>query len=49
MKADIGIDTMTDFVATSGNVADVTMTSDLVRDEKEPLLGDVGYAGMWSY
>ncbi|EWH01966.1 hypothetical protein Q427_11305 [Halomonas sp. BC04] len=34
---------------TSANVADVTMTSHLVRDDDTRVYGDAGYTGMWNY
>jgi IS5 family transposase len=35
--------------ATSANVADVTMTSELVRDDDKRVYGDAGYTGIWKY
>ena len=53
MKAHIGVDAVTGLThsvaATSANVADVTMTSHLVRDDDKRVYGDAGYTGMWSY
>ncbi|UDM08831.1 IS5 family transposase [Halomonas sp. NyZ770] len=53
MKAHIGVDAVTGLThsvaATSANVADVTMTSELVRDDDKRVYGDAGYTGMWSY
>ncbi len=53
MKAHIGVDAVTGLThsvaATSANVADVTMTSELVRDEDKRVYGDAGYTGMWKH
>ena len=53
MKAHIGIDAVTGLthtvVATSANVADVTMAGDLVRDDAPRVYGDAGYLGMGHY
>ena len=53
MKAHIGVDAVTGLthsvVATSANVADVTMTSELVRDDDKRVYGDAGYTGMWKH
>ncbi|NOG31689.1 IS5 family transposase [Halomonas sp. TBZ9] len=53
MKAHIGVDAVTGLThsvaATSANVADVTMTSHLVRDDDKRVYGDAGYTGMWGY
>ncbi|WP_339118463.1 IS5 family transposase [Halomonas sp. BMC6] len=53
MKAHIGVDAVTGLThsvaATSANVADVTMTSELVRDDDKRVYGDAGYTGMWKH
>ena len=53
MKAHIGVDAVTGLThrvaATSANIADVTMTSELVRDDDKRVYGDAGYTGMWKY
>jgi len=53
MKAHIGVDAATGLthsvVATSANVADVTMAGHLVRTDDERVYGDAGYLGMWKY
>ncbi len=53
MKAHIGVDAVTGLthsvVATSANVADVTMAGHLVRDDDERIYGDAGYTGMGKY
>ncbi|WP_413615399.1 IS5 family transposase [Halomonas cupida] len=53
MKAHIGVDAVTGLThsvaATSANVADVTMTSHLVRDDDKRVYGDAGYTGMGKY
>lgn len=53
MKAHIGVDAVTGLthsvVATSANVADVTMAGGLVRDDDKRVYGDAGYLGMWKY
>jgi len=53
MKAHIGVDAVTGLThsvaATSANVADVTMTSVLVRDDDKRVYGDAGYTGMWKH
>lgn len=53
LKAHIGVDAVTGLAhsvaATSANVADVTMTRELVRDDDKRVYGDAGYTGMWSY
>lgn len=53
MKAHIGVDAVTGLthtvVATSANVADVTMAGDLVRDDDPRVYGDAGYTGMGKY
>lgn len=53
MKAHIGVDAATGLthtvVATSANVADVTMAGDLMRDDDERVYGDAGYLGMGNY
>ena len=53
MKAHIGVDSVTGLThsvaATSANVADVTMTSELVRDDDKRVYGDAGYTGMWKH
>ncbi|KJZ03622.1 transposase [Halomonas sp. S2151] len=53
MKAHIGVDAVTGLthsvVATSANVADVTMSSHLVRDDDKRVYGDAGYTGMWKH
>jgi len=53
MKSHNGVDAVTGLThsvaATSANVADVTMTSHLVRDDDKRVYGDAGYTGMWSY
>lgn len=53
MKAHIGVDAVTGLthsvVATSANVADVTMTGHLVREDDKRIYGDAGYLGMGKY
>ena len=53
MKAHIGVDAVTvlthSVVATSANVADVTMAGQLVRDDDKQVYGDAGYTGMWKH
>ncbi|GGY10887.1 IS5 family transposase [Litchfieldella qijiaojingensis] len=53
MKAHIGVDVVSglthSMVATSANVADVTMVADLVRDDDNTVFGDAGYTGMGEY
>lgn len=53
LKAHIGVDAVTGLthsvVATSANVADVTMTGHLVRDDDKRVYGDAGYIGMGHY
>ncbi|MEZ2745892.1 IS5 family transposase [Halopseudomonas bauzanensis] len=53
MKAHIGVDAVTglthSLVATSANVADVTMSDLLVRDDDQRIYGDAGYTGMWKH
>lgn len=53
MKAHIGVDAVTGLthrvVATSANVADVTMVGALVRDDDPRVYGDAGYTGMWKH
>ena len=53
LKAHIGVDAVTGLThsvaTTSANVADVTMTSHLVRDDDTRVYGDAGYTGMWNY
>ncbi|WP_144981305.1 IS5 family transposase [Halomonas sp. C22] len=53
MKAHIGVDAVTGLThsvaATSANVADVTMTGALVRDDDKRVYGDAGYTGMGKY
>ncbi|MDG4813740.1 transposase, partial [Hydrogenovibrio sp. 3SP14C1] len=50
MKAHIGVDAVTGLthtvVATSANVADVTMADHLVRDDDKRVHADAGYIGM---
>ena len=53
MKTHIGVDAVTGLthsvVATSANVADVTMTGHLVREDDKRIYGDAGYLGMEKY
>ncbi|TLF45928.1 IS5 family transposase [Halomonas urmiana] len=53
LKAHIGVDAVTglthSFVATSANVADVTMAGALVREDDKRVYGDAGYTGMWKH
>lgn len=53
MKAHIGVDAVTGLtqsvVATSANVADVTMTGHLVRENDKRIYGDAGYFGIGKY
>ena len=53
MKAHIGVDAVTGLThsvaATSANVADVTMTGHLVREDDKRIYGDAGYLGMENY
>ncbi len=53
MKAHIGVDAVTGLthsvVATSANVADVTMAGALVREDDKRVYGDAGYTGMWKH
>ncbi len=53
MQAHIGVDAVTGLihrvVASSANVADVTMAGHLVRDDDERVYGDAGYTGMGKY
>lgn len=53
MKAHIGVDAVTglthSLVATSANVADVTMSDYLVREDDKRVYGDAGYTGMWKH
>jgi len=53
MKAHIGVDAVTGLthsvVATSANVADVTMAGHLVREDDKRIYGDAGYLGMGKY
>ncbi|MBS8271390.1 IS5 family transposase [Halomonas litopenaei] len=53
MKAHIGVDAVTGLthsvVATSANVADVTMADALVREDDKRVYGDAGYTGMWKH
>ncbi|MCE0733970.1 IS5 family transposase [Halomonas sp. G15] len=53
LKAHIGVDAVTGLthsvVATSANVADVTMAGALVREDDKRVYGDAGYTGMWKH
>ncbi|SEK46236.1 IS5 family transposase [Halomonas daqiaonensis] len=53
LKAHIGVDAVTGLthrvVATSANVADVTMAGHLVRQDDKRVYGDAGYLGVWKY
>tara|TARA_B100000929_G_C15445007_1_gene399279 strand:+ start:75 stop:1073 length:999 start_codon:yes stop_codon:yes gene_type:complete len=53
LKAHIGVDAVTGLthsvVATSANVADVTMAGHLVREDDKRVYGDAGYLGVWKY
>lgn len=53
LKAHIGVDAVTglthSMATTSANVADVTMTGHLVRDDDKQVYGDAGYTGMGKY
>ncbi len=53
LKAHIGVDAATGLthsvVATSANVADVTMAGALVREDDKRVYGDAGYTGMWKH
>lgn len=53
MKAHIGVDAVTGLthsvVATSANIADVTMSGQLAREDDKRVYGDAGYTGMWTY
>ncbi|MGM0695000.1 MAG: IS5 family transposase [Pseudomonadota bacterium] len=53
LKTHIGVDAVTGLtlsvVATSANVADVTMAGHLVREDDKRVYGDAGYLGMWKY
>ena len=53
LKAHIGVDAVTGLthsvVATSANVADVTMADALVREDDKRVYGDAGYTGMWRH
>ena len=53
LKAHIGVDAVTGLthsvVATSANVADVTMAGALVREDDQRVYGDAGYTGMWKH
>ncbi|MFC2993213.1 IS5 family transposase [Halomonas tibetensis] len=53
LKAHIGVDAVTGLthrvVATSANVADVTMADHLVRQDDKRVYGDAGYLSVWKY
>jgi len=53
MKAHIGVDAVIGLthsvVATSANVAEVTMEGHLVREDDKRIVGDAGYLGMANY
>ena len=53
LKAHIGVDAVTGLahsvVATSANVADVTIAGALVREDDKRIFGDAGYTGMGKY
>ncbi|MCL7942179.1 IS5 family transposase [Halomonas sp. ATCH28] len=53
LKAHIGVDAVTGLthsvVATSANVADVTMAGALVREDDTRVYGDAGYTGIWKH
>ena len=53
LKAHIGVDAVTGLthsvVATSANVADVTMAGARVRKDDKRVYGDAGYTGMWKH